>query len=769
MSDFNIAEMHQDASEFFPTKSRIGKRKISAAKAKILAAISATAIAVTMMLNMYVDCMALDIQDSSALLNVNIINRQDDSQVGWQLQEDGRGTVDIGTIGENNTTLQLTQLKPNTKYTVVFTTNTDGEDNVLATYSFTTGGNKPVPTPAGTPAPVGSPAPVTTPEVTPTPSPSPAPTPVVTPTPVPTPTPVVTPTPAPEVTPAPTPEATPTPEPTPTPTLEIPVPSAGTPFLSNISGGVDGGYANMTFNFPFSMNSTTDYTNDFVDVEITYTTEEFGTLVEENVTATVTAAPDANGNVTVNWPLYASQFGSTTAKATLRYNRTNVATDEVENDLTLESDNLNVQALFTGVESENSNGLEITNLVGDPVTNKLTGTVTIDVGKGMYAAQNSVSQLNVYRIWFEIYDEQSNLMNATSNMAIDYTNLVVDSSATAVETNFDIDIANLGFERGKVYSLEVRSNAEWLLNNKSVGASEAFGSAQFQYGQVVQPNANEGTISSYTPYDPQVTDSRGNDILTIDFSVVPNDATITSVRIDETLEFYEKTTGEVYDTAPGVGATYTVDDLNNDTPDVLHLLHTTTTAKYDREYDYWSRSELDKTGLISNATFGYTMPDGSTGSVVSSFAMRPFFYLDSGDNMLLNNKVEFGQHTISADGGTVSVPYTITIADVHRGTGRLEFVPGIETEDYVDGSYITYYVGDDGTIERVLITSATIERSGRTTASGTLEIPYTAFVDGYLYLEIDMVADWIVTSGDTDIVMAQTNVEISEELFIGTT
>ena len=137
--------------------------------------------------------------------------------------------------------------------------------------------------------------------------------------------------------------------------------------------------------------------------------------------------------------------------------------------------------------------------------------------------------------------------------------------------------------------------------------------------------------------------------------------------------------------------------------------------------------------------------------------------------MLLNNKVEFGQHTISADGGTVSVPYTITIADVHRGTGRLKFVPGIETEDYVDGSYITYYVGDDGTIERVLITSATIERSGRTTASGTLEIPYTAFVDGYLYLEIDMVADWIVTSGGTDIVMAQTNVEISEELFIGTT
>ena len=230
MADFNRQEIHQDFDEFFPVQADVGKRSIKIPAAKMLAALATMAVTAALVFNTYVDCFATQIWHNSALLDVNVLNRQEYRIIDWQLTEEDGDIVRQGQLDIHQQTLQIENLTPGTDYEITFTTQAEDEIKTIGNYRFTTGGP-----PAATPAPVGTPAPAVTPTpvVTATPEPTVEPTATPTATPVPTatpsptqrpvivpPAPVVTATPAPTAAPTARPTAQPSTEPTTEPTVE---------------------------------------------------------------------------------------------------------------------------------------------------------------------------------------------------------------------------------------------------------------------------------------------------------------------------------------------------------------------------------------------------------------------------------------------------------------------------------------------------------------------------------------------------------------------
>ncbi|MBQ6850041.1 MAG: InlB B-repeat-containing protein [Oscillospiraceae bacterium] len=230
MADFNRQEIHQDFDEFFPVQADVGKRSIKIPAAKMLAALATMAVTAALVFNTYVDCFATQIWHNSALLDVNVLNRQEYRTIDWQLTEEDGDIVRQGQLDIHQQTLQIENLTPGTGYSITFTTQAEDETKIIGNYRFTTGSP-----PAAAPAPVGTPAPAVTPTpvVTSTPAPTveptatPTATPVSTATPSPTqrsvivpPAPVVTATPAPTAVPTVRPTVRPSTEPTTEPTVE---------------------------------------------------------------------------------------------------------------------------------------------------------------------------------------------------------------------------------------------------------------------------------------------------------------------------------------------------------------------------------------------------------------------------------------------------------------------------------------------------------------------------------------------------------------------
>jgi len=222
MADFNRQEIHQDFDEFFPVQADVGKRSIKIPAAKMLAALATMAVTAALVFNTYVDCFATQIWHNSALLDVNVLNRQEYRTIDWQLTEEDGDIVRQGQLDIHQQTLQIENLTPGTGYSITFTTQAEDETKIIGNYRFTTGSP-----PAAAPAPVGTPAPAVTPTpvVTSTPAPTveptatPTATPVSTATPSPTQRPVIVP-PAPVVTATPAPTAVPTVRPTVRPSTE---------------------------------------------------------------------------------------------------------------------------------------------------------------------------------------------------------------------------------------------------------------------------------------------------------------------------------------------------------------------------------------------------------------------------------------------------------------------------------------------------------------------------------------------------------------------
>lgn len=238
MADFNRQEINQDFDEFFPVQADVGKRSIKIPAAQMLAALATMAVTAALVFNTYVDCFATRIWHDSALLDINVFNRQEYRTIDWQLTEEDGDAVRQGQLDPQQNTLTLENLTPGTAYVITFTTQAEDETKTIGDYRFTTGGPPAAtPAPAGTPAPTVTPTPVVTatpeptatPTVTPVPTATPSPTqrpvivppaPAITATPVPTAAPTLRPTAQPSTEPSAEPTVEPTAEPTPEPTVE---------------------------------------------------------------------------------------------------------------------------------------------------------------------------------------------------------------------------------------------------------------------------------------------------------------------------------------------------------------------------------------------------------------------------------------------------------------------------------------------------------------------------------------------------------------------
>ena len=97
MSDFNRQEIHQDFEEFFPAQADVGKRSIKIPAAKMLASLATMAVTAVLVFNTYVDCFATGIWHNSAMLDVNVINRQEDQIIDWKLTEEDGDTIYVTT------------------------------------------------------------------------------------------------------------------------------------------------------------------------------------------------------------------------------------------------------------------------------------------------------------------------------------------------------------------------------------------------------------------------------------------------------------------------------------------------------------------------------------------------------------------------------------------------------------------------------------------------------------------------------------------------
>ena len=298
--NYNFQEVHENVDEYYKPYGRVKKNRPGFIK--ILAAVPAMAVAVAVVLSLYIRCTPVTIGETSADIKVTAVNRQEGDSVEYILFEDDekitRSNVwaylaktqskQKGPVIDDKTTIELENLKSKTRYNLIFiSTNKDGEKSYAGSYSFATGpiprpdyieninpgngGGTNVPTPIQTEKPVVSPTPSEMPTATPSPTPevTPSPTPSATPqrTPAPTARPIPpvrptqpprTPAPTPVPTPAPTPVPSPSPSATPIPTVSPTVTPtdqqayAGTPWVAGTKSAASDGTV-MTVTFPYEL------------------------------------------------------------------------------------------------------------------------------------------------------------------------------------------------------------------------------------------------------------------------------------------------------------------------------------------------------------------------------------------------------------------------------------------------------------------------------------------------------------------------------------
>ncbi len=164
--------------EFFPLYEPLGSPGGSASGTVLgglVAALAALALAMSAFFFSYVDCVPLDIGTTTALLEVELNNLEEGQEVSWVLMT-GSNIIelppldndDLTKLLEDLTTLLLTQLEPDTEYTIVFTTpGEDGQPDIIHTFTFRTG-KEPGSEPPDLPPPPNDddPPPVTTTETT---------------------------------------------------------------------------------------------------------------------------------------------------------------------------------------------------------------------------------------------------------------------------------------------------------------------------------------------------------------------------------------------------------------------------------------------------------------------------------------------------------------------------------------------------------------------------------------------------------------------------
>ena len=703
MADLHTGEFHQNVSEYFPMHSRVGKRKISIPGAKLIAAVATAAVAATLMLNTYVNCFATSIMPTSAQLDISVINPREDTVVEWQLVDPQGNVIDSGQVDDDQ--LVLDNLDPDTQYEIIFTqpAKDDQPEKQLGSYKFTTGkGTKPGQTPTPPPGPPGpSKSPEAKPEASPSPSISPSPSP----------------SPSPSISPSPSP--TPTPAPTPKPTPAIPVPVMGTPYVDNVSQGADSD-PYCTLNFPYEMYRNDTYDNDMVSLVVTYTIEEDG----DEYTDSFEITPEVTDNPTID--LFFK--GSLTSSAVLTYNRTQYDADGnvvgVEENLTVTSDQLNIQSLYINSEWDNNlvgwnGGVKLSNVEVDE-NNQLTAKMTVDVEGGKYTAKNTVSEFTVPYSNPESGDT-GDIRYIISGPDIREIEGVLDftpatSTGSDITATIELDLRSLGLTAGETYTMDVLVDGSWLLEGVLLGSSNGRGTIEFT--PVATPPMYVETAFEQYIYP---TDSQGNGIQLEYIFTQGDEGTITGLSVTDSVAWYDEETGEVIGSETKPAVEYSPDQFVENGGQIW-MMHTGTTdnSNFDNSNYYFSYK--------SKAELTYTI-DGQTKTVTTDeFVLDPAFYAET----TVGNSITVDQDSIVLTENGISMTVDVQLKNIHQGenttlTPYNVYIGSMNSDGWpVDLEADNVTIGSDGS---VTITDYELSISyGETNGDGTVTL--MAMVDG---------------------------------------
>ena len=686
MSDFYSGEAHQNVSEFFPRKARTGKRSIKIPAAKMLAAIAGAAVTATLLFSAFVDCFASEILPDKATLNVSVMNLEREREVEWLLYEEGSDTpVQQGDMDSQRETIPIDNLDPDTKYRIVFITHTEDGEKQLGEYEFTTPGQKAPavsPLPSAVPPPPAQPTP---PAVIPSPEPSPSPS--ISPSP----------SPSPSLSPSPTPTPTPVPEPTPPP---IPAPIMGTPYLDNIAQGADSDPFSR-LNFPYDLNSSDTYTNEMVSLLVTYTIEEEGNEYTDSyeITPENTTAPDVE--------LF--YRGSLTSSAVLTYNRTEYDADGnivgVEENLTVTSDQLNIQSLFINSVSDMNygynGGVTLTDIAVDD-ENVLAGKMVIDVGSGKYAAKNTTSLLTIpysdpdsgYEgsIRYEITGPDIRTIEGE----LDFT--PVTSTGSDVTTDFQIDLRPFGLTRGQTYTITVWADAAWSLDGTLLGSSSGDGDATFT-AKATPPKITNVSLGDYiTPtYPPSAENGNTIDVL---YEMTSGDGgAITGLNITDTITWLDPLTEQQIGSTTKQYA-YGADDLPLEDPSYVPFNHQGSTVNENDLSEDTFETSNSYFRYTSKAEMSYTLGDQSGTSTSSEFVLEPAFYIDSPSG----NSITVDKDSIVLTDNGIEMNVSAYLGNIHQGENTTlspyDVIIGTSGSDgeWIDLESDLVEIGSDGSV-----------------------------------------------------------------------
>jgi len=679
MSDFNRQEIHQDFEEFFPVQADVEKRSVSIPAAKLLAAIASVAVTAALVFNTYVDCFATQIWQNSAVLNITISNLQEYQDVTWQLAEQDGELVRQGQLDAGKTELLLDNLDPDTKYIITFTTQEEGETKILGDYHFTTGapsGNGPSGTPAPdgppTPAVTQPPAPTATPAPSLSPSPSPTATPVVTATPTPVPVLPAVPTAAPTARPSVEPSAEPSVEPSQAP---MPEASADTAQLISVTSEPDVG-SGIIVEFPFWMNSDNDFINTpikyIIDYEITdanNSTTPYSEEVEIEDPGTFSAAQ-----------MFASipYGGGVSGSATLVYSTEDLRTGEITVDRQVTSDTFALSEIrFAG------NGT-VNDLVIDTTARTISGNVTFNVDRGPYASSVAGSQLVGKDIWLTVY-RPGQWAPVAQWMVDDTATTSQGENMTVSFENFDISNQMDSFILGTSYRFEFSANGQWGVNGMMGASSTGYARREYQFGQYTAPTAGTPKVVAVRPTSPPVVQIRYpfklNSYVPVAGDTITVEETGYYLNYDGTVSTeadFSNTRTYVYD--PGAETNEIVIDAENN-------MYVTDTAGYGYNYP-------EDIVYTANATFTY---NGGTETLTSTYELSPYKFLGNQEMSSLN-KITIDYDNITSQGTVYTIPYTVTLNDIVKGTGRFDVAEesiSIDVGGQVQEGY-TVSITDDG-------------------------------------------------------------------------
>ena len=727
MADLHTGEFHQNVSEYFPMHSRVGKRKISIPGAKLIAAVATAAVAATLMLNTYVNCFATSIMPTSAQLDISVINPREDTVVEWQLVDPQGNVIDSGQVDDDQ--LVLDNLDPDTQYEIIFTqpAKDDQPEKQLGSYKFITGkGAKPGQTPTPPPGPPGpSKSPESKPEVSPSPSPSISPSP----------------SPSPSISPSPSP--TPTPAPTPKPTPAIPVPVMGTPYVDNVNQGADSD-PYCTLNFPYEMYRNDTYDNDMVSLVVTYTIEEDG----DEYTDSFEITPENTDNPTVE--LFYK--GSLTSSAVLTFNRTEYDADGnvvgVEENLTVTSDQLNIQSLYINSEWDNNlvgwnGGVTLSNVEVDE-NNQLTAKMTVDVEGGKYTAKNTVSEFTVPYSNPESGDI-GDIRYIISGSDIGEIEGILDvtpatSTGSDITANIELDLRSLGLTAGETYTMEVLVDGSWLLEGVLLGSSNGRGTIEF-IPVATPPMYVETLFESYI----HPTDDMGNGIQLEYIFTQGDEGTITGLSVTDTVTWYDWETGAVIGSETKPAVEYSPDQFVENGVDIW-MMHMGTTAneavkETDDDAYYYSNYYFS---YKSQAELTYTTGSGTETITTDEFVLDPAFYYYGSEG----NSITVDPDSIRQVDQGIELTVSGQLKNVHKGENtRIEpyavLIGGYYAEiadNYIDSEHVS--VNSDGSV--TITNQPVFIPYSAANGDGTLTV--IAMVEGDTYVDYNGGSDYLFYS-----------------------